>query len=145
MFCSTSGGLEHPHIYVPHDVYRRGSLSLLLQASITAMRRGRLSDNVISQYGYGSILVLGDSIAQLSFSPGGFSSELAAKVSNADPSYLQMSADRVLQYAGRLDVLNRGMAGYTSEQLLHMLEDHPQFPESSDVRLILLVIGTNDW
>lgn len=49
------------------------------------------------------------------------------------------------KYAGKLDVLNRGMAGYTSTQLLRKLSDNPQFPCAARVRLFVIAIGTNDW
>jgi hypothetical protein len=44
-----------------------------------------------------------------------------------------------------MDVVNRGMGGYTSRQLLYKLEEDMLLPGSdSDVKLILIGIGTND-
>jgi hypothetical protein len=44
-----------------------------------------------------------------------------------------------------MDVVNRGMGGYTSRQLLYKLEEDMFLPGSdSDVKLILIGIGTND-
>ncbi|KAF9570800.1 hypothetical protein EC968_001400 [Mortierella alpina] len=68
---------------------------------------------MVQQVAYGSLLLFGDSITQYSFNVAerGFGAQLAHL------------------FQRRLDVINRGFSGYTSEQAIHLL---PQFlPRSS--------------
>ena len=76
---------------------------------------------------YPVVIVTGDSIAQMSFKTGGYGSAL------------------VDMYQGNYDVLNRGMGGYNSSQLLQRLQEGLDVPTGADVRLIVIHIGTNDW
>jgi hypothetical protein len=77
--------------------------------------------------GYPQIIVTGDSIAQLSFKVGGYGAAL------------------VDQYQGKADVVNRGMGGYNSKQLLLKLcSDLVPAGVKDDVVLFLVHIGTND-
>lgn len=89
---------------------------------------------------YPHIIVTGDSIAQLSFKSGGYGSLLADRVSHFPVKNTE--ADDV-KYAGKLDVLNRGMGGYQSTQLVHKLQTDLIAP-GADVKLFLIHIGTND-
>ncbi|ORX39546.1 SGNH hydrolase-type esterase domain-containing protein [Kockovaella imperatae] len=75
---------------------------------------------------YPVIVVTGDSIAQQSFKAGGYGSAL------------------VDFYQGNYDVLNRGMGGYNSTQLLQRFIEGLDVPSSADVRLFVIHIGTND-
>ena len=77
--------------------------------------------------GYPQIIVTGDSIAQLSFKVGGYGATLAD------------------QFQGKADVVNRGMGGYNSKQLLMKLRsDLVPAMVQEQVVLFLLHIGTND-
>jgi len=76
---------------------------------------------------YPVVIVTGDSIAQMSFKIGGYGSAL------------------VDMYQGNYDVLNRGMGGYNSSQLLQRFQEGLDVPSGADVRLIVIHIGTNDW
>jgi lysophospholipase L1-like esterase len=49
------------------------------------------------------------------------------------------------QYQGNYDVLNRGMGGYNSTQLLQRFQEGLDIPAGADVRLVVIHIGTNDW
>lgn len=77
--------------------------------------------------GYPKIIVTGDSIAQLSFKVGGYGAAL------------------VDQYQGKVDVINRGMGGYNSKQLLMKLRsDLVPASGKDEVLLFIVHIGTND-
>lgn len=53
------------------------------------------------------------------------------------------SADAISQYNGKVDVVNRGMGGYNSRQLLLKLKEG-FVPSGPEVRLFIINIGTND-
>lgn len=75
-------------------------------------------------------ICVGDSITQLGWRPdGGYVAALAH------------------EYHGRMDVINRGYGGYSSHQIVAKLKDNffsGTISRDSDVRLIVLNIGTND-
>jgi hypothetical protein len=87
---------------------------------------------------YPQIIVTGDSIAQLSFQKGGYGS-LLCDVVGLKPA--RMEAD--FQYNGKADVVNRGMGGYNSQQLLAKFRQR-FVPKDPSVRLFIIHIGTND-
>ncbi|KAG4025361.1 hypothetical protein MFRU_060g00370 [Monilinia fructicola] len=77
---------------------------------------------------YDQFILFGDSITQGSNDPNGFS--FASALQNA--------------YARKLDIVNRGFAGYNTN---HALEVLPQFfptPEQARVRFLLIFLGAND-
>lgn len=76
---------------------------------------------------YGQVVLFGDSITEQSFNPEFFGSGSA--LANA--------------YARRLDVMNRGFSGYTTDQALKLL---PRiFPGRRDnVKLVVFFFGAND-
>ncbi|KAJ9123221.1 hypothetical protein QFC22_001415 [Naganishia vaughanmartiniae] len=74
---------------------------------------------------YPQIVVTGDSISQQAFKIGGYGAAL------------------VDAYQGKADVINRGMGGYNSNQLLKKLKDDFQWP-NGDVKIAVIHIGTND-
>eukprot|EP00633_Aureoumbra_lagunensis_P009295 CAMPEP_0197320516 /NCGR_PEP_ID=MMETSP0891-20130614/60409_1 /TAXON_ID=44058 ORGANISM="Aureoumbra lagunensis, Strain CCMP1510" /NCGR_SAMPLE_ID=MMETSP0891 /ASSEMBLY_ACC=CAM_ASM_000534 /LENGTH=273 /DNA_ID=CAMNT_0042811965 /DNA_START=172 /DNA_END=993 /DNA_ORIENTATION=+ len=76
------------------------------------------------------IVLLGDSITQMSFSDGGFGAALA---------------DR---YQRRLDVLNRGYSGYNSRWLLELVQNDVFLRDEElggeDTMLVTIFLGAND-
>jgi hypothetical protein len=87
---------------------------------------------------YPQIIVTGDSIAQLSFQKGGYGSVLSDIVSQS-----RVRPDVDSQYNGKVDVVNRGMGGYNSQQLLTKFKQG-FIPKDASVRLFIIHIGTND-
>ncbi|KAJ9107536.1 hypothetical protein QFC21_000994 [Naganishia friedmannii] len=75
---------------------------------------------------YPQIIVTGDSISQQAFKIGGYGAAL------------------IDAYQGKADVINRGMGGYNSEQLLKKLKDDFQWPSGGQTLLVIVHIGTND-
>ncbi|KIO28021.1 hypothetical protein M407DRAFT_243186 [Tulasnella calospora MUT 4182] len=76
-----------------------------------------------------SILLLGDSITEMGFQPGGFVQRLA------------------VVYQRRLDVVNRGLGGYNTDWLLPIAEkvvSNTLIKGSSKIRLVVIWMGTND-
>ena len=71
----------------------------------------------------GKVVLLGDSLTQLGFGDGGFASELSH------------------YYQRRLDVLNRGYAGYNSRWLLDLMREGY---DNREVRLAIIFLGAND-
>ncbi|KAF9090520.1 hypothetical protein BGX27_002228 [Mortierella sp. AM989] len=89
---------------------------------------------MIQQTGYDQFLLFGDSITQYTYNVNGRG--FGAQLSD--------------QYQRRLDVLNRGFSGYTTEQAIHLL---PQFlPQAkcshalpqSKVQFLTIFFGAND-
>jgi lysophospholipase L1-like esterase len=89
---------------------------------------------------YPAVIVTGDSIAQMSFKAGGYGSALTDLVGSH--TAISMTNE---QYQGNYDVLNRGMGGYNSNQLVQRLEEGLDVSTGADVRMIIVHIGTNDW
>jgi hypothetical protein len=87
---------------------------------------------------YPQIIVTGDSIAQLSFQRGGYGSLLCDLVSS-----MPVRVDVDFQYNGKADVVNRGMGGYNSRQLLTKFREG-FVPKEASVQLFIIHIGTND-
>ncbi|KAJ9124459.1 hypothetical protein QFC24_003249 [Naganishia onofrii] len=74
---------------------------------------------------YPQIVVTGDSISQQAFKIGGYGAAL------------------VDAYQGKADIINRGMGGYNSQQLLNKFKDDFQWP-NGEVKICIVHIGTND-
>ena len=77
---------------------------------------------------YWKIYLIGDSLTEFGFDDGGFVSQLAKT------------------YIRKCDVINRGMSGYTSEYLQHMIprlleQDHR---ESCPIKIAAVLLGSND-
>jgi lysophospholipase L1-like esterase len=72
------------------------------------------------------LLLLGDSLTQISFEGGGWASSLANR------------------YQRRADVLNRGMSGYNSRWYIRYAEDNDVWNESGNIVLITIFFGAND-
>ncbi|KAK7538626.1 SGNH hydrolase-type esterase domain-containing protein [Phyllosticta citribraziliensis] len=77
---------------------------------------------------YDEFLLFGDSITQASAPNDGFG--FAAALAKA--------------YARRLDVVNRGFSGYTTEQALKVLPRFMPTPDHAKVRLMTVFFGAND-
>lgn len=74
----------------------------------------------------GSLVLLGDSITQMAFSPGGFASRLAE------------------YFVRRLDVVNRGFSGYNTEWIRHALPTIFPATGCPEVRCVFIFFGAND-
>jgi len=72
------------------------------------------------------LLLLGDSLTQLSFEGGGWGSNLANR------------------YQRRADVLNRGMSGYNTRWYLRYAEENGIWQEPGNIVLVTLFFGAND-
>ncbi|KAF8459557.1 SGNH hydrolase-type esterase domain-containing protein [Terfezia claveryi] len=78
-------------------------------------------------FSYPKIVLVGDSLTQLSFCPYGIGAQLAHA------------------YCRKADILNRGVSGYNSRWLLPLFRDTlTQFTLSDEVLLYILWLGTND-
>lgn len=77
-----------------------------------------------SQQGHAKILLLGDSLTQLSWN--GWAATLAHV------------------YQRRADVINRGMAGYNTDWYLHYIKQHEEDVFVPNVRLCIIFFGAND-
>lgn len=74
-----------------------------------------------------AVLLLGDSLVQRSFEPGGWGARLANVLSR------------------RADVVLRGYGGYTSTMLRSTVEKAPEmFPDPAGVALAVVLLGAND-
>ena len=74
-----------------------------------------------------AILLLGDSLVQRSFEPGGWGARLAA------------------EYARTADVVLRGYSGYNSRWLRDLMTRRPElFPPPDRVALLVVLVGAND-
>ncbi|TGO87154.1 hypothetical protein BPOR_0246g00030 [Botrytis porri] len=77
---------------------------------------------------YDQFILFGDSITQCSNEPNGFS--FASAIQNA--------------YARKLDVINRGFSGYTTNHALEILPKFFPSPSQAKVRFLLIFFGAND-
>ncbi|CCD55259.1 putative gdsl lipase acylhydrolase family protein [Botrytis cinerea BcDW1] len=77
---------------------------------------------------YDQFILFGDSITECSNEPDGFS--FASAIQNA--------------YARKLDVINRGFSGYTTNHALEILPEFFPSPSQAKVRLLLIFFGAND-
>ena len=73
------------------------------------------------------ILVIGDSLVQRGFEPGGWVSQLA------------------MEYARSADVVLRGYSGYNTRWVKELMENEPGlFPSSEHVLVVVVLLGAND-
>ncbi len=100
---------------------------------------------------YPQIVITGDSISQQSFKSGGYGAALTDEVSDLP---VRCAAERRIsnflrfglcpQYHGKLDVLNRGMGGWNSRQIVKLLKSDMDIRKDADIKLFIIHIGTND-
>ncbi|WPH04562.1 isoamyl acetate-hydrolyzing esterase 1 like protein [Acrodontium crateriforme] len=74
-------------------------------------------------------ILFGDSITQQIYDPN-LSFSLGAALSN--------------DYIRRLEIINRGLSGYNTEQALQVLEESIPRPETANVRFLTIFFGAND-
>ena len=101
--------------------YHKDILSLLTTTTTTTTTNTTTTTMAESRH---KILLLGDSLTQLSFE--GWGSDLANR------------------YQRRADVLNRGMSGYNTRWFLRYADDNGIWAEPGNVVLVTIFFGAND-
>lgn len=96
---------------------------------MTVERQRGFHPPLAEHHAYGQIILFGDSITQQS--------------ENQEHGFAFAPALRD-DYIRRLDVLNRGFSGYTSQLALHVLPQFMPDPSRANVRLMTVFFGAND-